>query len=314
MNVSANSSERKTKFAALIGQGRVVTMDGGLATELESQGHDISGVLWSALLLQTNPQAIVSAHKAYLAAGAEIIVTASYQASRAGFHQLGISAEDADALILSSVALARQAIHEYEENTNDTRARLVAASIGPYGAVLMDGSEYTGDYGVPRAILRDFHEQRLALLDSSDADVLACETIPSLDEAMVLADLLVDVQTPAWVSFSCRNADQISDGTPITKVAALFAEHPSVLALGVNCTAPQHVASLIKNIAQATPDKAILAYPNSGERYEATDNSWSGDASDVEFATAAESWVAAGASLVGGCCRVGPGHIAALAE
>jgi homocysteine S-methyltransferase len=310
--VSANID--KTKFPSLIREGRVVTLDGGLATELESQGHDIDGVLWSALLLKTNPEAIVAAHKAYLGAGAEIIVSASYQASRAGFHQLGIAAEDADALILSSVSLARQAIVEFQNENKNQRSRLVAASIGPYGAVLMDGSEYTGDYGVPRAVLRDFHEQRLALLDSSDADVLACETIPSLDEAMVLADLLAEVKTPAWISFSCRNADQISDGTPITKAAALFADHPNVLALGVNCTAPQHVASLVKSIAHAAPNKAILAYPNSGERYEATDNSWSGDASDIEFATATKSWVAAGASLVGGCCRVGPGHIAALAE
>jgi len=298
----------------LIRKGPVL-LDGGLATELEANGHDISGVLWSAMLLHTDPQAIVDTHRAYLNAGADIIISASYQASRAGFHQLGISADDADALIASSVALARQARDQHsQENPGMARRRLVAASVGPYGAVLMDGSEYTGAYGVSRAVLHDFHAQRLRVLDHSDADVLACETIPSMLEAEVLADLLTETCTPAWISFSCRNDTEISDGTAIANVAALFQEHPGIVALGVNCTPPQYVTSLIKALVSVVPNKAVLAYPNSGERYEASDNSWSGVVTEEDFAAAALGWVAAGASLVGGCCRVGPKHIAAIAE
>jgi homocysteine S-methyltransferase len=295
--------------------GTPVLLDGGLATELEAQGHDISGVLWSAMLLHTDPQAIVDAHRAYLNAGAEIIISASYQASRAGFHQLGIDADDADDLIASSVSLARRARDEYcEQNRGITRPRLVAASVGPYGAVLMDGSEYTGDYGVSQAVLRNFHEQRLQILDQSGADVLACETIPSLQEAEVLADLLSNVHTPAWVSFTCRDETAIADGTAIEEAVAMFADHPGVFAVGINCTAPQHVQQLIERFVAAAPNKSILAYPNSGERYEASDNSWSGTVTETDFASVSLQWLDAGAILVGGCCRVGPTHIAAMAD
>jgi homocysteine S-methyltransferase len=178
----------------------------------------------------------------------------------------------------------------------------------------MDGSEYTGAYGVSRSVLRDFHEQRLALLDMTDADVLACETIPSLEEAAVLAELLTDVRTPAWVSFTCCDKKRISDGTPVADAVALFLDHPTVLAVGINCTPPQFVESLIGRIVAAAPGKAILAYPNSGERYEAGDGSWSGVVTETDFAAAAKDWLDAGANLVGGCCRVGPTHIATIAE
>jgi homocysteine S-methyltransferase len=298
----------------LNGDGPVL-LDGGLATELEAQGHDIDGVLWSAMLLSTDPQAIVDAHRAYLDAGAEILISASYQASRAGFHQLGIDADDADALIASSVSLARRACDEYREETPGTkRPRLVAASVGPYGAVLSDGSEYTGDYGVSKAVLRDFHEQRLQILDQSGADVLACETIPSLQEAEVLADLLSNAHTPAWVSFVCRDETAIADGTAIAEAVALFAEHPGVFAVGINCTAPQYVQQLIEHFVAAAPNKSILAYPNSGEHYEASDNSWSGTVTETDFASASLKWLDAGATLIGGCCRVGPTHIATMAN
>ena len=312
--MSSNSGKFGRPIDELIAAAPIL-LDGGLATELEAQGHDINSVLWSAMLLHTEPQAIVDAHRAYLNAGAEIIISASYQASRAGFHQLGIDADDADDLIASSVSLAKQARDEYmEQNPGLARQRLVAASIGPYGAVLMDGSEYTGDYGVSQAVLRDFHEQRLQILDQSGADVLACETLPSLQEAEVLADLLSNVHTPAWVSFACRDETAIADGTAIEEAVAMFADHPGVFAVGINCTAPQHVQQLIERFVAAAPNKAILAYPNSGERYGASDNSWSGTVTDTDFAAASMTWIDAGATLVGGCCRVGPAHISAMAD
>ena len=301
----------KTAFAALIEQHRIVVLDGGLATELEARGHEIGGVLWSAILLRDDPRAIVDAHRAYLDSGAEIVISASYQASRAGFHQLGIDADDADALIVSSVSLARQASDEFmDDDAKRDNRPLVAASIGPYGAVLMDGSEYTGNYGVPDKVLHDFHAQRLALLDNSDADVLACETIPSLQEAQVLATLLSATRTPAWISFSCRDGNTLSDGTPLAEAAAMLKDHPNVLAIGINCTPPQFATALVERIATAAPDKAIVVYPNSGEHYAASDSSWSGPAASSDVAVA--DWIAAGATLIGGCCRVGPDEISAI--
>lgn len=300
-------------FSEALQRGGPVLIDGGLATQCEAQGCDLNNSLWSAALLNSNPAAILEAHRAYLDAGAEGIATASYQASRAGFTSLGLSSDEADRLSLLSVELAQQALAEfYRDNPDAPQRRWVCASIGPYGATLQDGSEYTGDYDIGKTELREFHEQRLQLFDSSGADVLACETIPSLDEATVLCDLLMDCVTPAWISFSCRDGEFISDGTPITEVAVLFHNHPQVLAVGVNCTPPNYMSSLIQKLQSAVPDKAIIVYPNSGETYHAADNSWSGTATADECAAAAIDWVVAGAKIVGGCCRMGPAHIRAM--
>ena len=302
----------RTSFAERLSDSRPLILDGGLATELEAQGRDLSGALWSARLLRSDPDAIVRAHRAFLDAGAEVVISASYQASRAGFHQIGVDAADADELIASSVQLARRAIDEHAAENSDTGPRYAAASVGPYGAVLADGSEYTGDYGVSREVLVRFHEQRLALLDGAGADVLACETVPSRIESIVLAELREDVQTPAWVSFCCRDGERIADGTPLAEVASYYRRHPNVVALGVNCTAPHYVDSLIGILREAAPAKAVAVYPNSGERYHADDNTWSGDTDEADIATAARAWRKAGATLIGGCCRVMPADIAAI--
>jgi homocysteine S-methyltransferase len=228
---------------------------------------------------------------------------------------LGVTADEADALIANSVSLAKEARRQFTEcNPQSTRTILVAASVGPYGAALQDGSEYVGAYGVSKAALREFHQQRLAILDASGADVLACETIPDFDEASVLAELLDSVGTPAWVSFSCRDDRHISDGTPIRNCAAMFVGHPRVLALGVNCTSPQYISSLVRELKSAAPDKAVVVYPNSGERYEANTNTWHGTSTPVECGMAAEEWRSAGAILIGGCCRMGPEHIRQMRE
>lgn len=304
----------KNAFSKAIASPGPILLDGGLATQLEAQGCDIGNQLWSASLLAGNTQAIVDASRAYLDAGAECIATASYQASREGFTTLGLSASDADALMLLSVELAKCAWNEFlADNPECNRSVLIAASIGPYGAALHDGSEYTGRYDVDADKLFEFHNERLQLFDGSDADVLALETIPSLTEAKVLGELLRRCETPAWVSFSCRDEQRISDGTPLVEVAGLFRDHPTVLAVGINCTPPQYVPSLIRTIRTALPDTPILAYPNSGETYDVTTNSWSGTVSPLDCASAAESWVSAGAKLVGGCCRMGPSHIRAMA-
>jgi homocysteine S-methyltransferase len=302
-------------FVRALQRKKPILLDGGLATQLEAQGCDIGNSLWSASLLTSNTQAIVEASRAYLDAGAECIATASYQASREGFARLGFSEREADNLILLSLELAKCARDEFLADNPDCEIMpLIAASIGPYGAALHDGSEYTGRYDAGAKELRVFHTERLQLFDNSDVDVLACETIPSSTEAEVLARLLRDCKTPAWVSFSCRDEQRISDGTPVEDVAILFRDHPTVLAVGINCTPPQYASSLIRKIRDVLPDKAILAYPNSGETYDVTNNSWSGTVSPLDCASAAEDWVSAGATLVGGCCRMGPGHIRAMAK
>jgi homocysteine S-methyltransferase len=159
-----------------------------------------------------------------------------------------------------------------------------------------------------------FHKPRLRLLDAAGADILAVETVPCIDEARVLAELLADCRTPAWVSFSCRDAQRISDGSDISVAAAIFSGHPTVMAVGINCTPPQYVEPLIRSIGSALPDKQIVAYPNSGEAYSATDNRWSGASELAGFVASAVGWARAGANYVGGCCRVGPAHIRALRE
>jgi len=290
-----------------------VILDGGLATQLESMGFDIGGDLWSAALLASEPRAIIDAHRAYLDAGAECIVSASYQASRAGFMSHGHSAEEADRLIASSVELARTARDECMSDNPDIRYQpIVAASVGPYGAAMHDGSEYTGDYDVSDHDLRRFHSSRLRLLDSCGADVLAVETIPNFREAEILCDLLEEVSTPAWVSFACRDERHISDGSPLRESASLCASHPRVLAVGINCTPPQIILPLIEEVQSAAPDKAIVVYPNSGETYHVEDNSWSGQACDLDREFNVAVWHAAGAKLIGGCCRTGPDDIACI--
>ena len=273
-----------------------MVLDGGLATQLEAQGCDINNALWSASIITDDPQAIVDAHRAYLDAGAQIIISASYQTI------------DPD-LIAGAVSLAVQARDEFVKDNPAANAPLVAGSIGPYGAVLSDGSEYRGDYGVSCADLIEFHRARVAQLDASAVDILACETIPSFDEAIALRDLLADVSSPAWISFSCRDGLSINDGTTIEKAVGLFRDHPSVRAVGVNCSGPQHVASLIRKIKATLPEIPILVYPNSGETFDPSDKTWSGTATASDWAPAAQGWLAAGATIIGGCCRTGPEHI-----
>ncbi len=289
-------------------------LDGGLGSELDRRGHDISSSLWSAELLINNPRAIAGVHRDYLDAGAQCITSASYQASVPGFASIGVSSQRARSLFHLSVELARKACDDFSSRNPDCGYQpMVAASVGPYGAYLADGSEYSGNYRVEDRVLVDFHRQRLEWLDQADADVLACETIPSLQEAAVLGQLLKSVNTPAWLSFSCQNDNLLNDGSTITAAAALFERHPRVVAVGVNCSASQTIAALVGRIKSALPGKAIVVYPNSGEYYDALGKTWHGVETPLQCADAARTWFDAGASIIGGCCRMGPAHIAAIA-
>ena len=301
-----------SKFVHILRRDAPVILDGGLATQLEAMGHDIGDELWSAALLASNPRSIVDAHLAYLRAGAEVIISASYQASRNGFTARGHSAAEADRLIVSAVELALAAREEYRVETG--QEALVAASVGPYAAARHDGSEYTGDYDAADDELRHFHAVRLPLLDSAGADILAVETIPNIREARVLSALLESCSTPAWVSFACRDHGRLSDGTALRDAAALFAGSDRVFAVGVNCTPPQYIGSLIDCVRAGAPGKSIVVYPNSGETFHTESNSWSGQACDLDRDFDVSAWFAAGAELIGGCCRTGPAEIARIRE
>lgn len=292
-------------------------LDGGLATELEGSGYDLNHPLWSARLLIENPDAIYQIHRSYLEAGADCIITASYQASVPGLEAQGLSKKEAESTIVRSVTLACQARDDFlQDPANQDTARirpLVAAGVGPYGAFLADGSEYRGDYGISEGDLRAFHERRWHILADSPADLFACETIPSLPEAKALKSLLNETpDVRAWISFSCRDGEHICDGTRLAECAALFNEDKQVVAVGVNCTAPRYIASLIGQVRLGAPNKPIVVYPNSGEVYDAENRVWTGVSDPSDFGEAAVDWFKRGASLIGGCCRTGPHHIRAM--
>lgn len=285
-------------------------IDGGLSNTLEAQGCDLDHPLWTARLLNDQPEAIIQAHQSYLDAGAKCITTASYQASVPGFVTLGYTKEQAESLIIKSIDLAFQAI----ARTDWIRRPLVAASIGPYGAYLADGSEYRGDYGISKKTLFDFHLNRIQLLSESSADWLACETIPSFQEAEVLAEILSTIEKPAWVSFSCQNEEQLNDGTSIQSAAALFKDHPNVFAIGVNCTAPKYISGLIKALKSTVTNKKILIYPNSGAAYNAKTKTWIGTSDPLAYVEMVKEWLALGVDMIGGCCRIGPQHIKGIQQ
>lgn len=292
----------------------VMILDGGLATELASRGQDISGVLWSARVLRENPEAIERLHYDYFAAGACCATTASYQASYEGFASIGLDADETTALLRRSVELAQSARTRYRrEHPADKRELRVAASVGPYGAILHDGSEYRGDYGLTVEQLVAFHARRFEVLAMSGADLLACETIPVLDEARALATLLARHSgARAWISFTSPDGMNTSHGEPLTDCARFLDRIPNVVAIGVNCVRPEVVDDAIRALRTGSA-KPIVVYPNSGETWNAGSEDWSGTRDQASFEELAARWVDAGASLVGGCCRIGPREIALLA-
>jgi homocysteine S-methyltransferase len=287
-----------------------MVLDGALATELERRGADLGDPLWSAKCLIERPELIREVHRDYLHAGADVATTATYQATFEGFARRGIDGRGAAQLMCSAVSLAIAARDEFwrtEANRTDRSRPLVAASVGPYGAMLTDGSEYRGRYALDDIALADFHRPRLAVLAHAGADFLACETIPCLREARVLANLLQEFpDTCAWISFSCKDGEHNGEGEDIGDCAAELERYPQIAAVGVNCTAPQHIAPLLRRMRDAT-DKPLVAYPNSGEIYEASSKRWSGGV--LEFGAQAREWYAEGARLIGGCCRTGPADI-----
>ena len=280
-------------------------MDGGLATQLEHRGHDLGDSLWSARILADQPGEIRAVHEAYLDAGARVVVTASYQVSRQGFHAAGRTSVQADDALRTAVDIARDAV--------DGRDALVAASVGPYGAILHDGSEYRGHYAVSHDRLVDFHGERLAIIASSAPDLLAIETIPDLDEVAAIVEVLADFpDLPAWLTMSCSDGHRTAAGQRIDDVVGLTAASPSVRALGVNCTSPEYVASLL-GLLSAAGAPAIVAYPNAGQAW-SPETGWSGEGAQVGEDLVALWREVPGVALIGGCCGVGPDSVAAIAR
>ena len=293
----------------------VLILDGGLATELEARGEDLDDPLWSAKVLVERPELLRQVHREYLFAGADCVASASYQATFEGLAERGFSPERAAALLRTSVDLAVEARDEFWSDAAHRGNRLrplVAASVGPYGAYLADGSEFRGDYDLDLDALAEFHRERLGVLSASGADLLAFETVPSRIEALALARLL-DGTTgpPAWMSFSCRDGRCISDGTSLREVVAEIESCERLVAVGVNCTAPRHVSSLLRSVGGSTT-KLLVAYPNSGERYDVEGKAWRPGDHGVEPEEACREWLDLGARLIGGCCRTSPTTIRSI--
>ena len=288
-------------------------LDGGMASELEYLGADINGPLWSAHVLEDAPGKIVAVHRAYIEAGADIIETASYQVSRMGYSEVGLDPARADAALLRSVALAREAAASLPD-----RRILVAASLGSYGAALHNGAEYHGNYDCTFADLVDFHRQRIDVLASappSEApDLLAFETLPSLAEAEAIGQAIVlHPELAAWFSFTCRDEQHVAHGELLRQCATAVSALPQTVAIGVNCTHPTLISALIAEL-RAASDKPIMVYPNSGEGWDAQNRCWTGTSDPATYADHAAEWRAAGAQIIGGCCRTRPAHIRKIAK
>ncbi|QDQ15292.1 homocysteine S-methyltransferase [Streptomyces spectabilis] len=292
-------------LAAALARGPLV-LDGGLSNQLAAAGHDLSDDLWSARLLAERPDAVRAAHRAYYEAGADVVITASYQATFEGFARHGIDAVSTAELLRLSVTLAREAAGL----SGAPRPLWVAASAGPYGAMLADGSEYRGGYGLSVAALERFHRPRLEVLCDAAPDVLALETVPDTDEARALLRAVRGLGVPAWLSYSVSGA-RTRAGQPLAEAFALAADADDVLAVGVNCCDPRDADAAVSLAARVT-GKPVVVYPNSGETWNAATRSWQGPSRFT--AAQVETWRAAGARLIGGCCRVGPEAIAEVAR
>jgi homocysteine S-methyltransferase len=302
---------RPSRVVVLTAPSAPLVLDGGLATELASRGFDLSDALWSARLLADAPEAIEAVHRAYFEAGANIAITASYQASFEGFAAYGYSHHDTIRLLQRSVTLAQAArAHVASRTAGPRRDMWVAASVGPYGATLHDGSEYRGDYGLSENALVNFHRPRMEALLGAGPDLLACETLPSLLEARAIVRVLREhPHARAWVTFTCRDGSTTSAGDAIAECAHLLHAEPQVVAMGVNCVDPVLVTSLLRTMAVDT-DKPLVIYPNSGERWNAELRCWEGTA--TRFTGYLHEWMEAGASWIGGCCRTTPNDIRAV--
>jgi homocysteine S-methyltransferase len=299
-------------LAQLLSQQGFVVLDGGLATQLEIRGANLNDPLWSAKLLIESPELLEQVNYEYLCAGADIATTGSYQATIPGLMAKGLTAPQAEAVIRQSVEITRQARDRFWADSELRKGRekpLVAASIGPYGAYLHDGSEYLGHYGLSHDQLKDFHRARLAILVDSNPDIIAFESFPSQIEAEAIVDLLMEFpKATCWFSFTCRDEAHISEGTTLAAAVRAVSPSPQVLAIGINCVPPRYVEALL-HVAKQETDKPLVAYPNSGAGFDAASSSWDAKGDLPLIHKSAAKWYQAGARLLGGCCNTTPDTI-----
>jgi homocysteine S-methyltransferase len=293
-------------------------LDGGLATELERAGCDLASPLWSGEVLRTQPERVLAVHRSYLEAGADCLLSASYQLSAMGFREIGLTEDNARRAIQQSVALAEQARREYAhaEITASRKPRRIwiAGSLGAYGAALHNGAEFHGNYNIGHAELVHFHAERIGAMRDTNADFLAFETIPSLAEAEAILEALSQhPDLAAYISFTCRDNTHSGHGESIEQCARLLDTASNIIAIGVNCTAPRHILPLIQAIRAVTA-KRIAVYPNSGETWVPQIRGWTGTSDPGAFGDMAREWRKAGADWIGGCCRTGPQHIRAISQ
>jgi len=279
----------------------VIKLDGGLSTALENNGNKLTTSLWTGELIRTNPAQITKAHLDFINAGAQIIITSSYQLSYTGCGARGWSEDETNQALIASTLLAKNAVIESGKSVK------VAGSVGPYGASLADGSEYKGNYGVSKQVLKDFHAKRLEILISTSPDYLALETMPDTFEVEVLLDLLNDCPIPFWISYSCKEGNQTNAGQDFQSAVDLA---QSAMAVGINCTKPELITDLLRS---AKSDKPYVVYPNSGRVWDAENKVWTGSAAIGFSDELVSQWIKAGAEIVGGCCGIGAAEIEQLA-
>jgi len=279
----------------------VIKLDGGLSTALENNGNKLTTSLWTGELIRTNPAQITKAHLDFINAGAQIIITSSYPLSYTGCGARGWSEDETNQALIASTLLAKNAVIESGKSVK------LAASVGPYGASLADGSEYKGNYGVSKQVLKDFHAKRLEILISTSPDYLALETMPDTFEVEVLLDLLTDCPIPFWISYSCKEGNQTNAGQDFQSAVDLA---QSAMAVGINCTKPELITDLLRS---AKSDKPYVVYPNSGRIWDAENKVWTGSASIGFSDELVSQWIKAGAEIVGGCCGIGAAEIEQLA-
>lgn len=304
------------RFDDVFGAKKRLVMDGPMGTELETRGYDVNDKLWSAKFLNEDPGAIEQIHYDYMEAGADIVTCASYQASLPGFMEAGYTEAEAEELIARSIELVIHARDRYMKNGGDRNSRpmpLAAGDVGPYGAYLADGSEYTGTYELTEEEYRDFHLRRMQILKKAGAEIFAVETCPRLDEALACAHMLEEMESDYWISFTFRNEHEISEGRDIAEVTEALTGLPHLKAVGVNCTPPQYVEAIIRGFRDHT-DLPICCYPNSGEVYDGITKTWHGSPDGICFQDRIQTWLDAGASLIGGCCRTRPDDIREVAR
>ena len=275
----------------------MIKLDGGLSTALENNGNKLTTSLWTGELIKSNPAEITKAHLDFINAGAQIIITSSYQLSYSGCGARGWSEQETDQALITSTQLAKDAVNQ------SGKAVKVAASVGPYGASLADGSEYKGNYGVTKSLLKDFHSKRLELLISTSPDYLALETMPDTFEVEILLELLKDCLIPFWISYSCRQGNQTNAGQSF-QAAVDLAE--GAMAVGINCTKPELITDLLRSVSSPKP---FIVYPNSGRVWDAKNKVWTGSGSAGFSDQLINEWLGAGAQIIGGCCGIGASEI-----